>query len=180
MNLTANTARVIETGTIVVITTGSTKTKDYRQVAAKVTGQTFVAIPGTEFGVWKTVAVTADSETITDHRVRPATTEEADAFTAAVTPAPVVWPAAPRFVAWFVALVDQNLECTDTEAFERTAYRGHIGYNLSMTDGYYAPEDFDRWVIGFRIDPAGALYYGNDARHALAPTVRSYTAQLSA
>lgn len=92
----------------------------------------------------------------------------------------VAWPAAPAFAAWFVALLDQNLECTDTDAFERKAYRGHISYSLSMTDGYYAPEDFDRWVGGFRIDPAGALYYGNDSRSEMAPMVNDYQAKFRA
>lgn len=48
------------------------------------------------------------------------------------------------------------------EAFERAAYGGHVSYNLSMTDGYYAPEPFEVWVKGFRQDPAGALAKYND------------------
>lgn len=181
MNFTANTAPEIQTGAVVVITTGSTKTKNYRQVTARITGQTFVAITGTEFGTWKTVATTADGEVITDHRVRPATAEETEAFetaTAPKTPAPVVWPVASSYAPWFQALLDQNAECTDTEAFERRAYLGHISYSLSMTDGHYAPEDFDRWVHFFRQGPVGSLYRENDLRSELAPTAMSYAAQL--
>lgn len=48
------------------------------------------------------------------------------------------------------------------ETFERAAYRGHISYNLSMTDGYYAPEAFEVWVKDFREDPAGMLARYND------------------
>lgn len=36
------------------------------------------------------------------------------------------------------------------EVFERAVYGGYIGYGLSMTDGYYAPIDFEAWVRGFR------------------------------
>lgn len=100
--------------------------------------------------------------------------------TPAATPAAVVWPEARNFAGWFVALMDQGIECTDTAEFEHAAYLGHISYSLSMTDGYYAPEALSRWVLGFRQDPAGALYIGNDARYALAPSVRSYTEQISA
>ena len=41
----------------------------------------------------------------------------------------------------------------DTLAWERAMYTGHIGYQTSMTDGHYAPEDFDRWVSYFRQNP---------------------------
>ncbi|MCX4554160.1 hypothetical protein [Streptomyces sp. NBC_01500] len=79
------------------------------------------------------------------------------------------------FAGWFKTLIDQNATCTDFNAFERDAYRGHISYGLSMTDGRYAPQDFDAWVIGFRKDPVGSLYQENDARHQLAAQVNSYT-----
>jgi hypothetical protein len=92
----------------------------------------------------------------------------------------VVWPEARNFAEWFVALMDRNLNCTNVSEFEHRAYLGHISYSLSMTDGYYAPESLGAWVLGFRQDPAGALYIGNDNRYELAPMVRSYTAQISA
>lgn len=48
----------------------------------------------------------------------------------------------------------------DVAAWERAMYGGHISYQTSMTDGYYAPESFDRWVQFFRQAPS-ARY--NDA-----------------
>ena len=92
----------------------------------------------------------------------------------------VVWPEARNFAAWFVTLMDRNTKCTNVGEFEHRAYLGYISYGLSMTDGHYAPESLGAWVVGFRIDPAGALYHGNDNRYELAPAVRSYTAQISA
>lgn len=38
------------------------------------------------------------------------------------------------------------------EAFERAVYSGYISYGLSMTDGHYAPIDFESWVKFFRRD----------------------------
>ncbi len=38
----------------------------------------------------------------------------------------------------------------EPELFERALYSGHIGYNLSMTDGHYAPEPFEVWIAAFR------------------------------
>lgn len=90
------------------------------------------------------------------------------------TPEEPSTPAPSTYAPWFQALLNQNESCTDLDAFEHTAYRGYIAYNLSMTDGHYAPEDFDAWVIGFRKAPIGQLYWGNDARHTLAPQVNAY------
>jgi hypothetical protein len=87
------------------------------------------------------------------------------------TPAP--------YAAWFVRLLDEKRECTDTEGFENIAYRGYVSYGLSMSDGYYAAEDFDQWVTVFRKDPVGQLYHGNESRNALAPQALSYAAQLN-
>lgn len=80
--------------------------------------------------------------------------------------------------AWFRDLVAQDEQCTNVEEFEHAAYRGYVAYGRSMTDGYYAPEDFSAWVKEFRSDPVGELYRG-DARYALAPAVRSYMATLT-
>lgn len=41
----------------------------------------------------------------------------------------------------------------DAAVWEQTMYVGHVSYELSMTDGHYAPEDFDRWVHWFRAQP---------------------------
>lgn len=50
-------------------------------------------------------------------------------------------------------------------AFERAAYGGYIAYNLSMTDGHYAPIDFEAWVKSFREFPEDNLRY-NDFKPA--------------
>lgn len=93
------------------------------------------------------------------------------------TQVPAAIAPTPRpYADWFQALLDRNEICADYRAFERAAYSGHISYGISMTDGYYAPEDFDAWVIGFRKAPTGSLYWGNDRRNDLAPQVNSYTA----
>ncbi|MFE2934912.1 hypothetical protein [Streptomyces sp. NPDC059278] len=70
-------------GQIVVITTGSTKFRTYREVTGEVIGHNARSISGTQFFVWETVVRTADGETITDTRVRPANDAEAAEFTAA-------------------------------------------------------------------------------------------------
>lgn len=75
---------------------------------------------------------------------------------------------------WFQDLLDQDQVCEDREGFEIQAHQGYISYGISMTDGHYAPEDFDAWVIGFRKDPIPSLYYGNDSRNELAPRANSY------
>lgn len=91
------------------------------------------------------------------------------------TQIPAITAPTPRpFADWFQALLDRDEICADYRAFERTAYSGYINYGISMTDGYYAPEDFDAWVIGFRKAPINSLYWGNDRRNDLAPQANSY------
>jgi len=46
-------------------------------------------------------------------------------------------------------------------AFERAAYRGYIAYGVSMTDGHYAPVDFEAWVTDFRRFPEANLKYND-------------------
>lgn len=75
---------------------------------------------------------------------------------------------------WFIALLNQNRACADNAAFESVAYKGYIAYGLSMTDGYFAPLDFESWLTGFRKAPVTELYYGNDNRNVLAPIAVSY------
>jgi len=65
----------------VVITTGTPRT-GIKHTVAKVTGYTFKAITGTEFGRYLINATTATGETLTDTRVRPATAAEAAEFEA--------------------------------------------------------------------------------------------------
>lgn len=81
---------------------------------------------------------------------------------------------ASEYADWFQALLDQNKDLTDLEWFEEEAYKGHIGYSLSMTDGYYAPEDKATWLHWFKQGAIGSLYWGNDKRNTLAPYVNSY------
>ncbi len=45
----------------------------------------------------------------------------------------------------------------DPKAFERAVYSGYVGYGYSMTDGHYAPLDFEAWVYHFRQAVRGAL-----------------------
>ncbi|MFF2612345.1 ParB/RepB/Spo0J family partition protein [Kitasatospora sp. NPDC058046] len=88
---------------------------------------------------------------------------------------------APRFADWFKALLDQNRPLAMTpEEFEQRAHRGYISYELGGTDGHYAPEPLDAWVAGFRADPVGALYWGNDQRTELAPYANAYAAAVGA
>lgn len=96
------------------------------------------------------------------------------------TPAPEVDDTLTAdYADWFIALLDRNEVCTDRIAFEHAAHRGYIAHGLSMTNGHFAPEEFDAWVIGFRKAPISELYYGNDARHNLAPQANSYAAALT-
>lgn len=78
----------------------------------------------------------------------------------------VLSPSTSRELAWqrarsqanpvvFVALDGTRRElgdCFDVKVWEQAMYSGHIGYELSMTDGYYAPEGLDRWLHWFRHD----------------------------
>ena len=55
----------------------------------------------------------------------------------------------------FVALDGTRRElgdCWDRATWEQAMYSGHIGYELSMADGHYAPEGIDRWLHWFRHD----------------------------
>lgn len=70
-------------GEIVVITTGSTKNRTYRQTVARVTGFATRSITGTDYAYYVTTAVSATGETLTDSRVRPATAQEITEFEAA-------------------------------------------------------------------------------------------------
>jgi hypothetical protein len=86
-------------GEIIVITTGSTKTRTWRQTTARVTGWDTRSITGTGFCYYVVVAVSATGETLADSRVRPATAEEAAEFAAATAPAEVPFEIIPAEVA---------------------------------------------------------------------------------
>jgi hypothetical protein len=44
----------------------------------------------------------------------------------------------------------------DPQEFEKVAYSGYVGYGFSMSDGYYAPIQFESWVKSFRSTVAAA------------------------
>jgi len=46
-------------------------------------------------------------------------------------------------------------------AFERAAYGGYVAYGISMTDGHYAPIDFEAWVKSFREFPEENLKFND-------------------
>lgn len=99
-----------------------------------------------------------------------------DGYTAPVAepaPAAVAAPAAPKYQTWFMNKLAEN-RAMDSGTFERWAYRGYVSYELSMTDGHYAPEPFEAWVSQFRLDPIAELYRGNDNRNPLAVFAREY------
>ncbi|MEU7092994.1 ParB/RepB/Spo0J family partition protein [Kitasatospora aureofaciens] len=88
---------------------------------------------------------------------------------------------APRYADWFQALLDENRPLDmSLEEFESSAYSGHVSYELGGTDGHYAPEPLEAWVLTFRRRPVGALYWGNDRRTELAPYANAYAAAVDA
>lgn len=67
--------------------------------------------------------------------------------------------------------VERDLgDCFDTETWERAMYSGHVSYQLSMTDGHYAPKGFDTWVNEFRKAPSAT--YNDAAPETIAAFVR--------
>lgn len=75
-------------------------------------------------------------------------------YQAAIQPRPVVF-------------LDENNNRHDhgvqfsPEAFERAAYGGYVAYGISMTDGHYAPIDFEAWVKSFREFPEENLRFND-------------------
>lgn len=79
----------------------------------------------------------------------------------------ILSPGVSRELAWqrarsqaqpvtFVALDGTRKElgdCFDATVWVQAMYSGHIGYNLSMTDGHYAPEGLERWFHWFQMNP---------------------------
>jgi hypothetical protein len=65
------------------------------------------------------------------------------------------------------------------KAFERAAYGGYVSYGLSMTDGHYAPIDFDAWVKSFRKFPESHLASQNDMSKAAKAALLKYIAALT-
>lgn len=99
----------------------------------------------------------------------------------------VLSPGTTRELAWqqartqanpvvFVALDGSRRELGivfDTAKWERAMYQGHISYELSMTDGFYAPEGFETWITEFRKFPRTSY---NDA---LPATIAAFTKYLA-
>lgn len=67
----------------------------------------------------------------------------------------------------------------DPNKFERAVYSGYVSYGLSMTDGYYAPMDFEAWVVSFRNDPARELNGENDTPQYVKDALPTYLAATS-
>lgn len=61
--------------------------------------------------------------------------------------------------------------------WEKAMYGGHISYSLSMTDGHYAPESLEAWLIHFRKAPHTQY---NDARPGVLAALDMYTHALAA
>lgn len=164
----ANTKN-LTVGQTVTAHTGSTKNGTYKLVTGTLVAlqvRSLTSGHGTAEGV-----VEADGVTYTTGLARISPAPQAEAAPVAVS------AENDRFPAWFNALIAQNLPlaAADVEAFERAAYGGHISYDLSMTDGYYAPQDFETWVYFFRKNPI-SIYSGNDARYKLTPQINAYIA----
>lgn len=68
----------------------------------------------------------------------------------------------------------------DPKQFERAVYGGHVSYQLSMTDGHYAPEPFEAWVKGLRQDPERVVTYFNDAAPEVKEALPKYIEALMA
>ena len=72
----------------------------------------------------------------------------------------------------------QNLgQAFDAEVFERAMFAGHVSYELSMTDGHYAPEPAEVWIAEFRKFPR-ANY--NDAAPEVIAALGKYRALIGA
>lgn len=72
----------------------------------------------------------------------------------------------------------QNLgQVFSAEVFERAMYAGHISYELSMTDGHYAPEPAEAWIASFRRFPWATC---NDAAPEVVASLGKYRALIGA
>lgn len=85
----------------------------------------------------------------------------------------------------------------DPRAFEQAVYQGYVAYGHSMSDGYYAPIQFESWVKTFRsfvrrnttsLKEAGPIcdktieraFHNNDAPKHIRPALVIYAARLAA
>jgi hypothetical protein len=65
------------------------------------------------------------------------------------------------------------------QQFEQAAYRGHVAYGCSMTDGYYAPESFETWVKVLRQHPAEVIANHNDSPESVKAALPKYLEALA-
>jgi hypothetical protein len=67
----------------------------------------------------------------------------------------------------------------DPRAFERAAYQGYVAYGYSMSDGYYAPIEFEAWVRDLRKSPEHELSRRNDVAPSVKAALPLYLAALA-
>jgi len=67
----------------------------------------------------------------------------------------------------------------DPRAFERAAYHGYVAYGHSMSDGYYAPIDFEAWVESLRKFPEHELNHQNDVPESVKAALPLYQQALA-
>lgn len=63
------------------------------------------------------------------------------------------------------------------EVWERAMYAGHVSYELSMTDGHYAPEPAEVWIAELRKFPRATF---NDAAPEVLAALGKYVAARAA
>lgn len=70
-------------------------------------------------------------------------------------------------------------EVFSPKAFENAAYQGYVSYGHSMTDGYYAPIQFDAWVKSFRQHPEHHITHQNDMSKVVKAALPKYLEALA-
>lgn len=70
----------------------------------------------------------------------------------------------------------------DPQTFETRVYDGYVGYGYSMSDGYYAPIQFESWVKSFResVRKDTFSWDGNDTHRSVRPALALYRELLTA
>lgn len=99
------------------------------------------------------------------------------------------WDAA-RGQSWpvrFVALDGTTTELGEVfspAVFERTVYRAYVSQGLSLTDGYFGPQDFEAWVGHFRKSvlssraPGGVFNADSDVPEPVSAALTRYSTAL--
>jgi hypothetical protein len=70
----------------------------------------------------------------------------------------------------------------DPKTFEQVVYSGYVAYNISMTDGHYAPIDEDSWIRSFReeVREGSWSWNYNDTARSVRPALALYRELLTA